>query len=154
MVIQSPAMRKFFLLGAVFGLMAFMGLTACSVDSGRDREYRFEPYESELSGTFTMGIYYGRPGYGENPETDEKETAYILVLGSPIDVLADGSDEINRTRRGISEVQLVFHSFDSIDTKAMMNRRITAKGKLFASHTAHHHRPVLMDVESLQMDQG
>ncbi|NIP43327.1 MAG: hypothetical protein GWN61_14015, partial [candidate division Zixibacteria bacterium] len=94
--------------GLVLCLVIMSGTSAYAGVSEETQIYRYVPHESVLVGTLRLGIFYGPPGYGEYPDTDTKESALILVLDEPIDVIADAEDEYNETRHGITEVQLVF----------------------------------------------
>ncbi len=46
--------------------------------------YKFEPAVVELTGKLVEKVFYGPPGYGEDPKSDSKEHAAILLLSKPI----------------------------------------------------------------------
>jgi hypothetical protein len=45
-----------------------------------------------LTGKVKVQTFYGPPNYGENPDTDSRETQLILVLAEPICVEANPSN--------------------------------------------------------------
>jgi len=113
-----------------------------SINSQR-LNYYYEPEISVLSGILRSQWFYGPPNYGETPKTDKKETCYILILDSPIDVLSGEKDEFNKTERSITDIQLVI--LDYAPFHPYLNQRIEVSGKLFHSETGHHHTKVLME---------
>jgi hypothetical protein len=48
--------------------------------------YKFEPAVVELTRKLVEQVLYGPPGYGEDPKSDSKEHAAILLLSKPIKV--------------------------------------------------------------------
>jgi len=107
---------------------------------------------NQVSGNVEKIKVYGSPGYGETPQVDTIETAIILKLKEPINVICtDPKEEINFDTNA-SEIQLVAFDFeDQINTAIKNHRQIVVKGKFFSAHTAHHVRKLLMDVKYLQI---
>jgi hypothetical protein len=112
-----------------------------SLDERKAVEYYFfGSLKIDLSGTLTTEMFYGRPNYGENPETDEKEYPYILKLDKPIK-----SSDLE-----ITKVQVV--PISTPDTRAIhnsLNKHVKIEGSLFFSITGHHHTPILIEVDRL-----
>ena len=77
-------------------------------------------------------------GEGSNA-TGKMEKFETLVLDKP----ACGPD-----KAAVSEVQL-YTNEKSIDLKKMIGKTVTIEGAPFASHTAHHHRPIVVEVKKL-----
>ena len=106
----------------------------------------------QISGNVEKIKVYGPPGYGETPEVDTKETAIILKLQKPINVICtDPKEEINFDTNA-SEIQLIAFDFeDQINTAIEKHQRVQLKGKFFSAHTAHHVRKLLMEIDYLQI---
>lgn len=100
----------------------------------------------ELRGSVMQEAHYGPPNYGETPLDDRAEVAYVLHLDRPITV-SGASDFIDGPAVSQEEIQLVLHTeamFRDIPSSAC----VRVVGKLFAAHTGHHHRLILMSVDS------
>lgn len=103
----------------------------------------------ELRGSVRQEAHYGPPNYGETPLDDRVEVALVLLLDQAITVGGESEFTDGPVERQ-SEIQLVLH------TEAMFRDLPSApcvqvEGKLFGSHTGHHHRPVLMFVDSYRL---
>jgi hypothetical protein len=105
-----------------------------------------------LVGSLVVEVHYGPPNYGETPEVDRLERAYVLVLDEPVTVVGDTAAAIGADNPGtisrikVSKVQLAGVLYCD-PTKNLVGRRIQAIGKLFPSHTGHHYTRILLDVE-------
>jgi hypothetical protein len=126
----------------------FVCVGACSAQDTR-RELNYDPAIVTITGVLVSRTYYGPPNYGENPKTDSKERQYVLILDSPVDVVGDQNDELNKTERGIKRVTLVVHDFKAHPVESLLGGRVEVQGKLFHAHTGHHHTKVLIDVTSI-----
>ena len=104
--------------------------------------------ETTLQGILKKEIFYGPPGYGENPKSDKKEPQYLLKLEQAIKVVANPDDPLSETEESVREITLVNSSGQSLEF--VIGMKILVKGKLFHAHTAHHHTQVLMEVQSLE----
>ena len=115
------------------------------------QEYYFEPNISVIEGTLITRMHYGPPGYGENPNTDEKEYPFILQLDNPIKVITGEDDNFNSDISHASEIQLVLNpnKVDIESVKQYKNKHIKVKGTLFSAWSGHHHTEVLMDVHKI-----
>ena len=98
-----------------------------------------------ITGTLARHMFYGAPGFGEDPQHDEKETGFYLELATPICTLA-GRDDTDRPLTGVGRVQLVLDQAGYTRLRPLLGRRVTLSGTLFAAITGHHHAPVLLDV--------
>ena len=112
------------------------------------------PQEVALSGELIERTYWGPPYWGEHPDTDRLEDAWLLVLDSPICVEADASWVNNVSEHNIIVVQLVVldpgpgnKSLKSV--ARLVNRRVTVSGYLDHALTGHHRTSVLLVVASI-----
>ena len=103
----------------------------------------------EIYGTIVAETFYGPPGYGENPDTDSKERYYLLLLDSPIDVIAKAGDEYSETTKGVTKMQLVVDS--DFYNGNYLNKFVKLNGSLFYWFTGHHHTQALLDVKGAEI---
>ncbi|WP_353097556.1 hypothetical protein [Tissierella praeacuta] len=78
-----------------------------SESSEIEKEYYFEPNVSIIEGKLITRMYYGPPGYGENPDTDAQEHPCILQLDDLIQVISQEGDLNNSDRSEVTEIQVV-----------------------------------------------
>lgn len=105
----------------------------------------------KIIGTVDKVIYYGPPGYGEDPLNDKKLSAYILKLKNDITVTASSSDELNYTTK-TNEIQLVTADFlVQLNSAFNAQKKVSIEGVFFSSHTGSHIRKLLIDVKSVKM---
>jgi hypothetical protein len=108
----------------------------------------YAPDTVRISGTLARHMYYGAPGYGENPKTDQKEIGFYLDLRSSVCTIA-GGDDIDVAKRNIKRIQLVLDGQADFDRlRPFLGRRVTLRGTLFGASSGHHHTPVLLDLLS------
>lgn len=106
----------------------------------------YEPAVVELEGRLIIKTYYGPPNFGEDPETDSKETGTYLELKDPVNVRGKADDIIDgRSVENVKVVQLV----RSEPHQKMIGKTVRVKGTLFGAHTGHHHTDVLMSVQEI-----
>jgi len=115
------------------------------------KDFQYEPAISVISGTIATEMFYGPPGFGENPKTDKKEDIYLLVPDQPVNVIgpADQNEEDNNTtKNNIVKIQLIFpETINPVDYK---NKKVRLSGTFFGPETGHHHTDVLLDVQKLE----
>lgn len=125
-------------------------LSKTSTDN--QKKYPFGPSISVISGVLIIENYFGSPGYGDNPETDEREYSYILMLEKPIDVISNTEKreegDYDSTTSNISEIQLA--STKDIKLSNYRNKVIRLTGIFFGANTGHHHTKVLLDVQKIE----
>jgi hypothetical protein len=124
--------------------------TVPSQPAARRRVFHYEPEKVMLKGKVVSRTFYGPPNYGENPKTDSRESQYILILDSAVDVVATGSDPTDQTERGVRRVTLVVDDFAAHPVRPLLGRRVLIEGTLFHAHTGHHHTKVLIEVSSIK----
>lgn len=138
-------------MGAVLAmkrtLLAVAALTfASSAGASSNSVYYYEPASSELIGVVETEKHYGPPNYGENPETDRIETIYVLILASPISVVANDGDVFDAASfDNVSRIQLASHG---VKLSPVVSKTVRLTGELFQGRTGHHYTDVLMMVES------
>jgi len=115
------------------------------------KTFFYEPEEVELCGMLYEEVYPGPPEYTNVKMGDRLEKAVFLTLKEPINVEIKNAEieeegVINEPEKGVRELQVVFA--DSSPSELQMKKEISLKGTLYHAHTAHHHRRVLMTVES------
>jgi hypothetical protein len=123
--------------------------TAASQPAARGRVLHYEPEKITLKGRVVSRTFYGPPNYGENPKTDSRESQYILILDSTVDVVA-GSDPTDQTERGVKRATLVVNDFAANPVRPLLGRRVLIEGTLFHAITGHHHTRVLITVSSIK----
>ena len=114
--------------------------------SARGACLRYEPDTVRLTGRIERHMYYGPPNFGEDPAHDEKEVGFYLGLAEPVCAEGGQYPELNDPRRGVRRVQLVLDSAGYARLRPHLGQRVTLRGTLFASHTGHHHTPILLVV--------
>ncbi len=110
-------------------------------------DYPYEPAEVKISGKITTEIFFGAPGFGENPETDKKEEQYLLVLDNPVNVIS--KNESNESKYKISKIQLLYNK-EAVDMAKYSGSTVLLTGTFFSAHTGHHHTEVLMNVTKVE----
>ncbi len=130
----------------LLGILALASV-ATSPTYAKRKEVHYWPEKVTLTGRVVYRTFYGPPGYGENPKTDSRETQDILLLESPVDVIATGNDPLtDQTERRVTRITLVIdHSI-----RNLIGKRVIIEGTLVHAHTGHHHTKVLMDVSSIK----
>ena len=104
----------------------------------------------ELKGKIETVLHYGPPGYGEDPQNDQKITAYILKLEEPINAVALMGDEVNFSTQ-TTEIQLLaFDYLSQLEETVKKRKVVRLRGEFFSAHTGYHIRDVLMDVKSIK----
>lgn len=86
-----------------------------------------------LSGIVKYELFYGRPNYGQSPQTDEKEYSYILHLDNPI-YLHD--EEYNNPYW--TKVDAV-HIINDERIASYAGRKVKSRMKISRAFTGHHH---------------
>ncbi len=124
--------------------------TVASQSAARRRVLHYEPEKVTLKGKVVSRTFYGPPNYGENPKTDSRESQYILILDSAVDVVATGNDPTDQTERGVRRVTLVVNDFAAHPVRPLIGRRVLIEGTLFHAITGHHHTRVLITVSSIK----
>ena len=107
----------------------------------------------KLSGTVFSRIYFGPPGYGENPSSDAREGPLLLLLDAPICVKQSSHPELdnNSFEGNVILIQLVAVRVDVSYIGRAEGKRATVRGSLYHRLTGHHRTAVLMDVYEVRV---
>ena len=129
-----------------------MALSSCYKEIEVE-SYYFQPSVSVIEGTLITRLHYGPPNFGEDPENDEHQYPFIILLDKPINVLTEDSDEVNSDTYDVSEVQLALRGEPYVEmAKQYKDKQIKVQGTLFSAFTGHHHTKVLMFVDEILED--
>ncbi len=133
------------------------------IDTALDRDqlshqlktFFYEPEEVELSGILYEEVYPGPPEYTSVKMGDCPEKTVFLTLKEPINIELKKNTELeedimNIPEKGVRELQVVFS--DSKPSVHQIKQEVSLKGILYHACTAHHHRRVLMMVNSWKLD--
>lgn len=146
---QHNLLKKGF---SVFVLSIVLSVTShmdCLAQRNR-KLLKYEPEKVTLVGRVVLKTFYGPPNYGENPKTESKESQYVLLLDSPVDVIGSLNDPGNVAERGVRKVTLLVLDFKSHPVEPWRGRRVAVEGSLFHANTGHHHTKVLIEVASIR----
>jgi hypothetical protein len=100
-----------------------------------------------LTGKVKLQTFYGPPNYGENPDTDSRETQAILLLTKSICVESNPSN-YEEAEQNQSEITLV--PLNNANMKDYVGEQISVQGRLYHAHTGHHHTPVLIELKHIE----
>ena len=103
-----------------------------------------------MAGTLFTRIYFGSPNYGENPETDGRDTAALLLLDAPVCV-NENRQTFAQAEFNVVIVQLAAISVPPAIVFDAVGHRVEVRGSLFHSLTGHHRTAVLMDVDHVKV---
>jgi hypothetical protein len=106
-----------------------------------------------LIGTIFTRIYFGPPNYGEHPDSDGRDTAFLLLLDAPICVSASAHPEQDNNSSESNQIliQLAAVSINVTVLSKAVGKRATVRGSLYHALTGHHRTPVLMDVNDVRI---
>lgn len=100
-----------------------------------------------LTGKVKLQTFFGPPGYGENPNSDSRETQAILLLEKPICVESNPKD-YEETEQNQREVTLVPLGKENL--KVYEGKQIMVQGTLYHAFNGHHHTPVLIGIRRIE----
>lgn len=112
---------------------------------GQEKVYHYYPAKVELSGTLIKKMFYGPPGYGEDPKHDRKEHVFILRLAKPIRVVADSPDYTSH--ESAREIQV--NNSKRLKLEPMLKKKVRIRGTLSSAAIGHDHTDVLIDAEEV-----
>lgn len=127
----------------IYFFIAFIG----GAESRSETDLHYEPSIVTLGGTVSLQEFAGPPNYEDVKKGDLPEQYWILSLESPIRVVAAPGDELYSTQDEVREIQLVCSSSCGKRFAFSSGMKVSLTGTLFAAHTGHHHKSVLMTVK-------
>jgi hypothetical protein len=95
----------------------------------------------QISGTMTGVKEFGPPGYGENPKTDDKYTAWILRLDDPLAVVEPRDEFHEGGKIAVKDIQ-VWISETYHDYAALRGKHVVIQGELGGRETSNEVRRV------------
>jgi hypothetical protein len=127
-------------------VLLIAALTSAQPTGGKaDGCLRYGPDIVRITGKLNRRMFYGAPGFGEDPKHDEKEQGFYLDLAVPVCTV--GRDDVgDRALTGVRRVQLVLNAAGYARLRPFLGRRVTLRGTVFGAITGHHHAPLLLDV--------
>jgi hypothetical protein len=108
----------------------------------------YEPKVVSLSGILVRETLPGRPNFESVTSGDAPETIWVLKLKAPICVLAANDIDINENSE--TEIQLVLDQGQYNKYRSLLGQSVTITGKLFHSHTGHHHKRLLLTTNEIK----
>jgi hypothetical protein len=110
--------------------------------------FEYEPKVVSLSGSLVRETHPGRPNYESAVSGDAPETIWVLKLKNPICVLA--ANDIDVSENSETEIQLVLDQGQYNKYRSFLGQAVTITGKLFHSHTGHHHKRLLLTTSEIK----
>ena len=109
----------------------------------------YYPAVSRLDGKLVKITKYGKPSYGESPETDEKVEVFFLILPVPARVIARSTSSVNNESiTNLSFVQLIFPPEIS-DYAKYLDKQIVVAGTLVRGYKGDHFAEAVMTVKAI-----
>lgn len=109
----------------------------------------YYPAVSRLEGKLVKVTKYGKPSYGETPETDEKVEVYFLILPVPARVKARSTSSVNNeSTTNLSFVQLIFPP-EMSDYAKYLEKQIVVAGTLVRGYKGDHFAEAVMTVKAI-----
>lgn len=114
--------------------------------------YYYEPSVSSISGRLTLETFPGPPGYGASPQTDSRETVYILTPEKPVNVLRRSGEAVegdfNIPKYKVSKIHVT--PVTGLKLSAFRNKNVRVTGTLYGAHTGHHHAEVVLEATRIE----
>jgi len=131
---------------AIIGILLFVSETI----SQQNHDWlSYYPAVSRLEGKLVKITKYGKPSYGENPETDEKIEVCFLILPVPARVKARSSSSVNNESiTNLSFVQLIFPP-EFGDYAKYLEKQIVVAGTLVRGYKGDHFAEAVMAVKAI-----
>lgn len=109
----------------------------------------YYPAVSRLEGKLVKITKYGKPSYGENPETDEKVEVCFMILPVPARVKARSTSSVNNESiTNLSFVQLIFPP-EIGDYAKYLDKQIVVAGTLVRGYKGDHFADMVMTVKAI-----
>ena len=131
---------------AIIGILLFVSET---ISQQNEDWLSYYPAVSRLEGKLVKITKYGKPSYGENPETDEKIEVCFLILPVPARVKARSSSSVNNESiTNLSFVQLIFPP-EFGDYAKYLEKQIVVAGTLVRGYKGDHFAEAVMAVKAI-----
>jgi hypothetical protein len=98
-----------------------------------------------ITGKIVFKTFFGPPNFGENPETDARETQALLIPSKPFCVNADDEYDLEK-----NQIELTLVPPRGVKLKKFGARQVTVEGSLFHADNGHHNTTILMMVKRIE----
>jgi len=98
-----------------------------------------------LTGKVAIRTFFGPPNFGENPETDSRETQAILIAAKPVCVNANDEYDVETNQTDVTLVPP-----RGVNWKTYAGKQVTVHGSLFHADNGHHRTTILMQVARIE----
>ncbi len=130
-----------------FALAMLIALCGCAAAAAPQLVVQYEPAKVSLEGRLSKVEKFGPPGWGQDPDHDQKLSVPILHLKDPISVAADPTSELNGvTEANVSEVQVNVEG----DYERFVGCDLVADGTLYHKISKWHFTPVVLTIEQMR----
>lgn len=103
-----------------------------------------------LRGFVWREAFPGPPNY-ESLKTDQKEVYWMLVLRRAVTLIAISPEDEGAYRvENITRLQLMLNQEQYADKRHLVLRDAEVIGRMWPSHTGHHHGDALIEVSEIQ----
>ncbi len=126
-------------------LLAFLSLASITHAS---KVLRYEPAVVRLRGNVSLQDFAGPPNFESVEHGDRLERVWILHLKESIRVVASPGDKLFFTQGNVKEVQILCREECMEKVSLSEGKELFLVGTLYAAHTGHHHKSLLMNVLS------
>lgn len=110
----------------------------------------YEGQAVQFCGFVWREAFPGPPNYA-SLETDEKEVCWMLILPRPITLIASSfEDDSSYSVPGVKRLQMMHTTRQYTKNQHLVLRNAIVSGRLFPSHTGHHHGDALIEVNSIE----
>ena len=110
----------------------------------------FEGQSVQLTGFVWREAFPGAPNY-TSLQDDQKEIHWMLVLPVPITLIVSSpEDDSSFSITGIKRLQMILNAAQYDQNRHLVLRNANVTGRLFPSHTGHHHGDALIEVMAIE----
>jgi hypothetical protein len=128
------------------GIASAMAASAAGADC-----LRYEAGPVVVAGILEQQTFPGGPNYQSIFTGDEAETGYYLRPRAALCAVAGAKGGADvEARKGVWLVQLVLNPEDRSLLRSRLGQSVRVRGRLFSSHTGHHHAPLLLEFAGLE----
>jgi len=121
--------------------LAIIACNAAAAHGARSGRCVIKLGESVVIGSLSSRVVYGPPNYGEDPQTDSKETIYLLKFDPSC------ADALGARKIGGNQFQLVGEKV--IGVQKFLGKKVVVKGEIFRGETGHHHTRFVLDASNV-----
>ena len=109
----------------------------------------YEPAVIELQGRLTTVVRYGPPGFGDNPESDERLHVPLVMLADARRFCADPARPADTEAVEASQIQLSVAKYGAVPAD-LLDRDVLVTGTAMRAVSGYHFTPVVLSVASIR----